>query len=192
MSDDRVLSERDREVVTAAGQKAYVLYEGKEVGHHSCGIAIAATFELPTPAYQSLRRGGITGCGTCGAIRAGEQVIGEILGDPDPTGAVTDELRAAARWYQEQVAERVDRGSSPDLICNHLTAPLGDFHGSERFDFCTRLSSQVATITAEALVRFSRSPEPLSIRPVALPTAAPRAADPAAPENARDIPEETS
>src|SRR2546425_8452426 len=78
--------------ITAARDKAFVLYEGVRVPHRSCGIALAETFALATAPYQALRRGGITGKGACGAIRAGEQVLGELLGDPDPVGAVTPEL----------------------------------------------------------------------------------------------------
>lgn len=115
---------------------------------------MAETFGLPTPAYQSLRRGGITGEGACGAIRAGEQVLGEILGDPAPTGGVTDRLRDAMVWFQRAVSERIDLGTSPDQICNNLTRPLGDFHGDRRKQFCTNLAAQVAEITAEAVVRF--------------------------------------
>ena len=85
------------------------------------GILLAFSYQpSPTTAYQSLRRGGITGCGTCGAVRAGEAVLGELLGDPDPTGSVTPALRDAIVWYQDQVAERIDKGTSPDLICRQL------------------------------------------------------------------------
>lgn len=139
----------------AARQKAFILYEGVQVPHRSCGIALAETFGLPTPAYQSLRRGGITGEGACGAIRAGEQVLGELLGDPDPTGPVTATLRAAIVWYQDAARRRIDRGSSPDIVCNNLTRPHGDFKGPARMSFCTALAAEVAAITAEALVRFA-------------------------------------
>ena len=83
----RPLTAGEQGYVAAARTRAFVLYEGVQVRHRSCGIALAETFGLPTPAYQALRRGGITGAGTCGALRAGEQVLGELLGDPDPTGA---------------------------------------------------------------------------------------------------------
>ncbi|HET6611951.1 MAG TPA: hypothetical protein VFG83_08190 [Kofleriaceae bacterium] len=151
----RELSTRERDLVAAVRDKAFILYEGKRVPHRSCGIAIAETFGLPTPAYQSLRRGGITGGGACGSIRAGEQVLGELCGDPDPTGPVTDLLRRAITWYQAQVPHRIDRGPSPDLICNHLTAPHGDFAGPSRKQFCTNLAAEVAALTAETLVRFA-------------------------------------
>jgi hypothetical protein len=149
------LRDDERSYVDAARSKAFILYEGVRVPHRSCGIALAETFGLPTRAYQALRRGGITGEGSCGSIRAGEQVLGELLGDPDPTGAVTDTLRAAIVWYQEAARRRIDRGSSPDIVCNHLTRPHGDFAGPARKAFCTNLTAEVAAITAEALVRFA-------------------------------------
>jgi hypothetical protein len=166
MSDARALTERERALIAAAREKAYVLYEGKQVPHRSCGIALAETFGLATPAYQSLRRGGITGCGACGAIRAGEQVLGELLGDPDPAGAVTNALRQALVWYQAQVPARIDRGQSPDIVCNNLTRPLGDFAGPVRQQFCTNLAAEVAALTAEAVLRFGPPDGELRIDPI--------------------------
>src|SRR5215210_8543494 len=99
-SSERALTADEVTYIAGARDKAFILYEGVRTPHRSCGIAIAETFGLPTPAYQALRRGGITGKGTCGAIRAGEQVLGELLGDPSPTGVVTPELRGAITWYQ--------------------------------------------------------------------------------------------
>jgi len=159
-SPERPLAPEEMAYVTAARDKAFVLYEGVRTPHRSCGIALAETFGLATPAYQSLRRGGITGEGACGAVRAGEQVLGELLGDPDPTGAVTDALRAAITWYQGAVPSRIDRGRSPDLICNNLTRPHGDFRGPQRIAFCTALAAEVAALTAEALVRFAPASAP--------------------------------
>lgn len=161
----RPLTAAEQEVVSAARNKAHVLYEGKRVAHRSCGIALAETFGLPTRPYQALRRGGITGCGACGAIRAGEQVLGELLGDPDPTGSVTETLRRAITWYQEQVPQRIDRGASPDYICDHLTRQHGDFHGPARAQHCTNIAARVAELTAEALVRFGTEIE-LQIAPI--------------------------
>src|SRR6476660_5931062 len=109
-SSERELTADEAAYVTAARDKAFVLYEGVKVAHRSCGIALAETFGLPTPAYQSLRRGGITGKGACGAIRAGEQVLGELLGDPSPTGAVTPALRDAVSWYQDAWLTRIRHG----------------------------------------------------------------------------------
>ncbi len=155
----RPLTEEERAYVARARDAAYVLYEGIRTPHRSCGIAIAETFGLPTRPYQALRKGGITGTGTCGAMRAGEQALGEILGDPDPTGAVTPALREAITWYQEAAA-RIDRGESPDTICNNLVRPLGDFAGPRRKAFCTNIAAEVAALTAEALVRFGGEPLP--------------------------------
>ena len=150
---ERELTPDEAAYVARAREKAFVLYEGVRTPHRSCGIALAETFGLATPAYQSLRRGGITGQGACGAIRAGEQVLGELLGDPDPTGAVTPALRAAITWYQARAAE-IDRGGAPDIICNNLTRRFGDFTSEPRKEFCTNLAAQVAALTAEALCRF--------------------------------------
>src|SRR3982750_511947 len=91
----RPLLDEERSYVDAARRVAFTLYEGVRTPHRSCGIALAETFNVPSRPYQALRKGGITGKGDCGAIRAGEQVLGELLGDPDPTGQVTPGLRAA-------------------------------------------------------------------------------------------------
>ena len=154
---ERPLAVEEQAVIARARRKAFILYEGKKVAHRSCGIALAETFNLPTTPYQSLRRGGITGEGECGAIKAGELVIGEILGDPDPAGQVTPELREAAVYYRKMWRERVDRGSvgrSVTIICNVLTQPFGDFAGEQRQRFCTNIAAEVAAIAAETLIRF--------------------------------------
>jgi hypothetical protein len=106
-----------------------------------------------------LRRGGITGKGACGAIRAGEHVLGELLGDPDPTGGVTPELRGAIAWFQDGWLARI-RGGEPDIVCDHLVRPLGDFMGPARKAFCTNLAADVAALTAEALCRFAPAARP--------------------------------
>ncbi len=162
----RALGDTERSYVDDARRTAFILYEGKQVAHRSCGIALAETFGLPSRPYQALRRGGITGEGACGAIRAGEHVLGELLGDPDPTGAVTAGLRAAITWYQDQARMRIDRGTSPDIVCNNLTRPLGDFAGPRRMRFCTELAAEVAAITAEALVRFASPAQRPAIRTI--------------------------
>ncbi|HEY4241981.1 MAG TPA: hypothetical protein VGM88_19310 [Kofleriaceae bacterium] len=155
-SSDRALTPDEAAYVARARDTAFVLYEGVRTPHRSCGIALAETFGVPTPAYQALRRGGITGKGDCGAIRAGEQVLGEVLGDPDPTGAVTPALRDAVVWYQQQWhARRFPDEPAPDITCDHLVRPHGDFMGPARKAFCTNLAADVAAMTAEAIVRFS-------------------------------------
>ena len=151
----RDLTPEEQAYISAARDKAYVLYEGVKTPHRSCGIALAETFGLPTPAYQALRRGGITGKGTCGAIRAGEQVLGELLGDPSPIGTVTPALRAAVGWYQEAWHGRMfAKQAAPDIVCDTLVRPHGDFLGPARKAFCTNLAADVAALTAEALCRF--------------------------------------
>ncbi len=162
----RPLGTSEQELVARARRKAFILYEGKKVPHRSCGIALAETFNLATAPYQSLRRGGITGEGECGAIKAGELVVGQILGDPDPTGAVTPKLREAASLYRKLWQKRVDRGAggrSGSIVCNTLTQPLGEFHGPERQSFCTNIASEVAAIVEEVLIRFG---SPVEMTPV--------------------------
>ena len=151
------LSAQEKQRIDAARDKAFVLYEGKQVAHRSCGIALAETFNLATSPYQALRRGGITGAGECGAIKAGELILGELLGDPAPTGAVTPTLRAAALFYRKRWEERLDLGPGATggcTICNNLTAPHGDFLGPDRQRFCTNLAAGVAAVVAETLARF--------------------------------------
>lgn len=166
-AESRALDDREQQLVEAARKKAFLLYEGRAVGHRSCGIALAETFNLRTPPYQSLRRGGITGEGYCGSIRAGEMVLGELLGDPDPAGVVTDELSRAINWYQRQIPLRIDPIQSPDYVCNNLTRQHGEFSGEARKSFCTELTAEVAALAAEALLRFSDLE--LSIEPVEEP-----------------------
>lgn len=131
--------------------EALRLYEGKQTPHRSCGIALAESFGRPTAPYQSLRRGGITGQGTCGAIVAGQLLLGEFLGDPDPTGKVTPQLREAMTTYLARVHDELDRGPSATLICNDMTAPHGEFMGAARHEFCTNVVAQVAQLVDEAL-----------------------------------------
>lgn len=151
----RPLSQQERGLILSARERAATLYRGETVEHHSCGATLAVVFGVSPRPYQSLRRGGITGERFCGSIRGGELLLGELLGDPEPTGSVTPALREAITWYQEQIPERFDRGQSPDYICNNLTAPRGDFHGPERTGFCTDLTAEVAALTLEAILRFA-------------------------------------
>lgn len=155
----RALGPDEQAYIAAARAHAHALYEGARTPHRSCGIALAETFGRATAPYQILRRGGLTGRGACGALRAGEHILGELLGDPDPTGAVTPALRAAVTWYQA-AASTVDRGPSPDLICDNLVRPHGDFAGAARLQFCTSLAAAAAALTAEALCRFAPDARP--------------------------------
>lgn len=154
------MTEAEQRLVDRARRTAFLLYEGKETPHRSCGIAVAEVFGVPTRPYQSLRKGGITGEGECGAIKAGELILGEILGDPSPTGAITAVLREAAALYRRLWMERFDLGPgarTPDgrhsIICNDLIRPHGDFHGPARHGYCTGLAAEVAALTCEVLLR---------------------------------------
>jgi len=152
------LSPGQQATVALARRKAHVLYEGRLVAHRSCGIALAETFGLPSRPYQALRRGGITGDGECGAVKAGELVLGELLGDPDPTGAVTPALRTAMTWYQREIrarlaAQSILDGPGGDIVCNTLTQRHGDFASAQRLQQCTSIAAEVAAAAAEAVLR---------------------------------------
>ena len=143
----------NEELIAALRERARVLYEGKQTPHRSCGIALAETFGRPTAPYQSLRRGGLTGDGPCGAILAGQLLLGEIFGDPDPTGAVTPVLREANAHYRAELARRISR-DGPIPACNDLVVPLGEFQSPARMEFCTSLAATVAEVLAETVLRF--------------------------------------
>lgn len=151
------------EIVAALREKARVLYEGKVTPHRSCGIALAEAFDRETPAYQSLRRGGLTGEGRCGALVAGELLLGELLGDPDPTGPPRPALRDAIVAYRAEVERRVRTGGARTQICNDLVSRFPVFASEERAAFCTDIVATVAEIVAE--IAFDRgaalAPEPL-------------------------------
>jgi hypothetical protein len=157
------MTEADRELVAALRERARVLYEGKVTPHRSCGIALAATFGRPTAPYQSLRRGGITGDGPCGAIVAGQLLLGEIFGDPDPTGPVTPTLREATAHYRAEIARRLT-GAGPIPACNALLEKFADFQSEERKAFCTDIAATVAEVLAETVLRFGgRLDKPLQL-----------------------------
>lgn len=166
MSEPTDRSPEDQARVAAAREKCFILYEGARTAHRSCGIALAETFGLATAPYQALRRGGLNGLGPCGAIMAGRLILGQLLGDPDPTGGVTDALRVAIMEYESAWPVRLEFGASdtvdsdtlPDIVCNHLTAPFADFAGAERRGFCTALAADVAEVCAEVLVRRGALP----------------------------------
>ncbi|MBE7451038.1 MAG: hypothetical protein HS111_19740 [Kofleriaceae bacterium] len=98
------------------------------------------------------------------------QVLGEALGDPDPTGARrSPALRDAITWLQAVAPTRLRLGAPP-LVCAMLVRPLGDFAGPRRKAFCTNLAAEVAALTAEALCRFGAAAAP-PITPVPAPPA---------------------
>jgi hypothetical protein len=149
-----VTDEEKNQLVWSIREKARVLYEGREVAHRSCGIALAEAFNLPTRPYQALRRGGISGEGFCGAVVAGQLILGEYLGYPDPTAPVSLQLREAMALYDREVGRRLDRGGSPTLVCNDLVKRFPMFHSDERVDFCTAIVAVVAEVVAQVLIHY--------------------------------------
>ncbi|MFT7621989.1 MAG: hypothetical protein ACI9WU_001154 [Myxococcota bacterium] len=145
-----------------ARERARRLYDGTETPHRSCGIALAETFGRSTAPYQALRRGGLSGCGECGAILAGRLILGEVYGDPDPGGGVTETLRAAVVDYEATWREAVDRAEAPgtDNICNTLTSQFAEFRSPERHAFCTRLAADVAESVAHVMDRRDEAGNP--------------------------------
>jgi len=152
--------------ILAAKAGAKARYDGVVTPHRSCGIALAETFGRTTAPYQALRRGGITGCGECGAVVGGRLVLGELLGDPDPAGPVSPPLRGAMVNFEAKLKGRVDRGEAQggDLICNTLTAQFPDFRGPERAAFCAQIVSEVAALVAEVVVEQGHT---VTVTPVA-------------------------
>jgi hypothetical protein len=135
--------------VAAARARADALYAGVITPHRSCGIALAETFGLPSASYQALRRGGITGEAACGAIAAGILVLGELLGDPSPTGAPTAALKAAVPRYRAAIAAKIDL--PVDTSCNARTARFAEFASPPRASYCTSVAAIAAETVAEVL-----------------------------------------
>jgi hypothetical protein len=151
----------DAEIVRALREKARILYQGKLTPHRSCGICVAETFGRDSRPYQALRRGGLTGEGPCGAIMAGQLILGELLGDPDPTGPPTQALRDAMVAYRSEVARRVNGARTQ--ICNDLTGRFPVFQSEERLGFCTDIAATVAEIVAGIVLAHGAKLEPTPI-----------------------------
>lgn len=145
---NRELTPAEHAAIERARLLARRLYDGVEVPHRSCGIAMAETFGRPTAPYQSLRRGGLMGRGPCGVVFSARLLLGEFLGDPNPTGAVTPTLQNAMEDFDARVGTRLR-----DASCAELTAPLGDFRGQARHAHCTMLAHDTAGLLAEVLIR---------------------------------------
>lgn len=142
----RPLTEAETAQIGHARDTAWILYDGVQVPHRSCGIAMAETFERPTASYRTLRRGGLTGLGPCGVAQAGRMILGELFGDPDPAGPVTDELRTAMQEYEA----RLPVGQA---TCQALVGHFEPFKGPERHRYCTTLAADVAALLAEVVLR---------------------------------------
>ena len=151
------------QVIEALREKAFVLYEGKRTPHRSCGIALAETFDTDWQAYQALRRGGVTGEGQCGSIVAGQLLLGEMLGDQDPTKPVTQALTDAMGRYRKGIAARLQTGGAASQICNDLVARFPVFASDERAAFCTQIVVTVAGIVAEIALDHGVAVEPMPI-----------------------------
>jgi hypothetical protein len=154
------------ELIQWAERRARDLYAGDRVKHRSCGIAMAETFGRSHQAYQALRRGGLTGCGFCGSIKAGELILGEVFGDPDPRGPATETLRRAISHYR-QLLERADDAPAEVLrkTCNELTAAFSEFSSSERHQFCTDIASLAARSLARTILEYGGTIEPYELEP---------------------------
>lgn len=148
------MNEERARYAAAARARAEALYAGEKTPHRSCGIALAETFGLPSPSYQALRKGGLTGDGACGAIVAGMLVLGELLGDPSPTGPPTPDLRSAAVAYRAAIQARLD--GTPETSCNTRTARFESFASSERARHCTTIAAVAAECVAEVLWDLGR------------------------------------
>lgn len=146
--------EEKNQIVWSLREKARILYEGREVAHRSCGIALAEAFNLPTRPYQALRRGGISGEGFCGSVIAGQLILGEYLGYADPTAPVSLQLREAIALFNREMGRRLDRGGSPSLVCSDLVKRFPIFHADERTDFCTGIVALVAEVVAQVLLHY--------------------------------------
>ncbi len=144
----------DLAVIAWAEQRCRLLYDGVDVAHRSCGIALAETFGKKTAPYQALRRGGLTGHGTCGAIQAGLLVLGEVFGDPDPTAPATDDLRRAAARYRQLWRDIESLTGQESVVCNDLTGRFPIFKGPQRHAFCTDLAAQVARCVAQTITEL--------------------------------------
>ena len=156
LSEDE-LGPNERDLIAQARKKAEILYEGKITPHRSCGVCLAETFGLEWRPYQALRRGGVTGEGVCGAIRAGEMILGDLLGPDRPEGDTTEAMKAAILFYQKRWKEIQGESGWGDTICNTLTSPFADFQSTERKDFCTNMAVVAAELVAETLVRVDYS-----------------------------------
>lgn len=145
-------------VIEDARAVAGALYGGEIVAHRSCGVAVAETFGCNIRPYSILRRGGLDGEQTCGAIRAGEMVLAELLGTDDPTAPVSDDLKAAIEQYRALCQARLESGESGLYICNELTGVFSDFQVPPRKKFCTTMAAEVAAIVAEVASGLGTTP----------------------------------
>ena len=149
----------DPHVLAWAESRCRKLYSGDELAHRSCGVAMAETFGRDPRSYQALRRGGLTGAGTCGALQGGLLVLGEVFGSPKPTAPATPELVRAAARYQDLTHAWFGNGRS--TVCHDLTSEFADFRSPERHQWCTEIASSMARIVATVICELGGSVEQL-------------------------------
>lgn len=153
-----------REAIAAAfGEKSRILYEGRLTPHRSCGVAVAEAFDRRAPAYHALCRGGFDGQGQCGAIVAGQLLLGELLGPTDSTAPTAPALASALARYRRDVAARVVPGAAPSQRCRELTERFPCFASEERADFCAEIAAGVAQLVAELAQGHGASLTPVAI-----------------------------
>lgn len=140
------------EQVEQARIAARLRYAGEVMAHRSCGVALAETFGCGIRPYTALRRGGLTGEHDCGAMRAGEMVLAELLGSDDPGAAIPPGLQAAITEFRRRCREQYGQAGSCRMTCNDLTEPFVEFHDSPRKRFCTELVETVAAHVAELVL----------------------------------------
>lgn len=148
------MTSEQREIVEAARRVAECLYRGERVEHRSCGVAVAETFGLNPMPYLVLRRGGLTGEQDCGAVRAGEMALAELIANGQYLGQTPEPLQAAIHDYRAVVRERIGRRPDESLICNSLLEPFGDMASPARWSHCTSLAAEVAALVAEIALRY--------------------------------------
>lgn len=150
-----------------AAERAHALYDGTLVPHRSCGVAIAETFGVAAGPYVGLRKGGLTGCATCGAVQAGTLVLGEKLTTDGAVGPAAPALVRAAGRYDSAWRDRLGVEPHDAALCRELTADFEDFASPARHAHCTRVASLVAESVAQALneegVTVTRAPMPMPL-----------------------------
>ena len=149
----------DPHVLAWAEARCHKLYSGEELAHRSCGVAMAETFGRDPRSYQALRRGGLTGTGTCGALQGGLLVLGEVFGSSSITAPATPDLVRAAARYQDLTNAWFGHGRS--TVCNDLTSEFADFRSPERHQWCTEIASSMARIVATVICELGGSVEQL-------------------------------
>ncbi len=145
------MTPEQRQVVHSVRDRARRLFQGDQVAERSCGIALAEAFGLPTRPYQALCRGFVTGAGPCGAVTAGQLILGEYLGYGDVSAPVSLQLREASERYQREILGRIDHPGRASLVCQELLRRFPIDREEERAEFCAGVVAAVAELVGEIL-----------------------------------------